>query len=147
MTTKQDFTPTEWEQVLEGPPSAGMIVITAQRGGMLRETFSMAKAYAEAREHHGQSELLDEIVAAKPKVDHTRYSSPQEVKERSLGHLRDAVAVLEVKATPQELQEYRRFVLNLAEKVADAHRESGHAGESVSELERAAIDSIAEAVG
>ena len=72
MTTKADFTPQEWELVLEGPPSAGMIVITAQRGGMLRETVSMAKAYAQARQHHGQSELLDEIVAVKPKLDHTR---------------------------------------------------------------------------
>jgi hypothetical protein len=85
MTAKQNFTPTEWEQVLEGPPSAGMIVITAQRGGMLRETVSMAKAYAEARERHGQSELLDEIVVAKPKIDHTRYGSPQELKEHTSG--------------------------------------------------------------
>jgi hypothetical protein len=61
--------------------------------------------------------------------------------------LRDAVAVLEAKATPQELQEYRRLVLSLAEKVADTHRESGHAEGSVSELERAAIDSITEALG
>ena len=44
MTTKADFTPQEWDLVLEGPPSAGMIVITAQRGGTLRETVSMAKA-------------------------------------------------------------------------------------------------------
>ena len=29
MTTSSDFTEQEWEQVLEGPPSAGMIVITA----------------------------------------------------------------------------------------------------------------------
>lgn len=70
MTTKADFTPQEWELVLEGPMSAGMIVITAQRGGILRETVSMAKAYAEARQQHGQSELLDEIVAVKPKLDH-----------------------------------------------------------------------------
>ncbi len=75
MTTKQDFTPPEWEQILEGPTSAGMMVITAAHGGMLRETVSIAKAYAEARAHHGQSEPLDEIVAAKPKVDHTRYGS------------------------------------------------------------------------
>ncbi len=75
MTTTQDFTPPEWEQILEGPTSAGMMVITAAHGGMLRETVSIAKAYAEARAHHGQSEPLDEIVAAKPKVDHTRYGS------------------------------------------------------------------------
>ncbi len=147
MTTKQDFTPPEWEQVLEGPPSAGMLVITAARGGMFRETMSMAKAYAEAREQHGQSELLDAIVAAKPKVDHARYGSPEELKERSLGHLRDAVALLETKATPEECREYKSFILTLAERVASAHKESGPAEGSVSGPERAAIDSISEALG
>src|SRR5271157_4515391 len=146
MTTKQDFTPAEWKQVLEGPPSAGMLVITAAPGGMFRETMSMAKAYAEAREHHGQSELLDEIVAAKPEVDHTRYHTPEELKEHSLAHLRDAVALLQGKATPQELEEYRRFVVNLAERVAAAHREHGEES-AVSTAERAAIDSIEQALG
>src|SRR5947209_4767118 len=93
MTTKADFTPQEWELVREGPPSAGMIVITAHRGGMFRETISIAKAYAEARERHGQSQLLDEIVASKPEVDHTRFHSPEELKEHALQHIRDAIAL------------------------------------------------------
>ena len=66
MTTKAAFTPEEWTAVLEGPPTAGMIVITAAHGGMVRETIAMSKAYAEARAQHGESELLDEIVASKP---------------------------------------------------------------------------------
>jgi hypothetical protein len=146
MTSKADFTPEEWELVLEGPPSAGMLVITAQRGGMLRETIEMAKAYAEARQHHGQSELLDDIVSARPKMDHTRYHSLDELKEHSLGHLRDAVALLEAKATPEEVDEYKRFIINLADKVAHAHRE-GHGDAAVSDAERAAIAAITEALG
>ncbi len=145
MTSKADFTGEEWQQILEGPPSAGMLVITAQRGGMLRETISMAKAYAEARQHHGQSELLDEIVAAKPKLDHTRYRSPEELEQRSLAHLRDAVALLRQKATAQELDEYKSFVVHLADQVAHAHREHGDDG--VGEAERAAIDAIKQALG
>jgi tRNA(Arg) A34 adenosine deaminase TadA len=43
-----------------------LVVIMAQRGGTFRETISIGKADAEARERHGESELLDEIVAAKP---------------------------------------------------------------------------------
>jgi hypothetical protein len=147
MTTKQDFSAAEWDQVLEGPPSAGMLVITAQRGGMWRETISMAKAYAQARAQHGQSELLDEIVAAKPKLDHSRYHSQQELNEHSVAHLRDAVSLLESKATPQELEEYRRFVVNLAERVAGAHRENGEGEGSVSEAERAALEAIEQALG
>ena len=144
MTTKDAFTPEEWKVVLEGPPTAGMIVITAAHGGMFRETIAMSKAYAEARSQHGESELLDEIAAAKPEVDHTRYHSPEELKEQGLGHLRDAVALLESKATPAELDNYRRFVLTLAGKVAAAHKEGGQA---VSPAESAAIQEITTAIG
>jgi hypothetical protein len=147
MTTKADFTPQEWELVLEGPPSAGLIVIVAQRGGTLRETVSMAKAYAEARSQHGQSELLDEIAAARPEIDHTRYGSPEELRSHLLGNVRDAVTLLEAKAQPQELDEYRRFVLDLAERVARAHREGGRGEEPVSDTERGAIDEIGAALG
>src|SRR5204862_5903057 len=91
MTGQADFTPQEWELVLEGPPSAGMLVSTAQRGGMFRESFAMAKAYVEAREQHGQNQLLDEIAAAKPELDHTRYSSAEELKQHGLQGLRGAV--------------------------------------------------------
>ena len=147
MTAKADFTPQEWDQVLEGPTSAGMIVITAQRGGTIRETFSMAKAYGEARQRHGQSELLDAIVAAKPELDRTRAGSLEELKTRNLGHIRDAVALLAGKASPQELDDYKRFVLGLAETVAAAHRESGRDGDPVSDAERTAIAAIADALG
>jgi hypothetical protein len=145
MTGKADFTPEEWTVVLEGPPSAGLIVITAQRGGTFRETYSMAKAYTEARQNHGASELLDEIVSAKPHVDHTRYSSPDELKQAGLQRIRDAVALLDAKATPEEADEYRRFVVTLAEKVANAHREGGDS--AVSDAEAAAIAEIRGALG
>ena len=124
-----------------------MIVITAQRGGTIRETVSMAKAYAEARQQHGQSELLDAIVAAKPEVDHTRAGSVEDLRERSLAHIRDAVALLQGKASAQELEEYKRFVIALAEKVAAAHREGGRGDDAVSDAERAAIAAIGEALG
>lgn len=149
MTGKADFTPEEWEAVLKGPPSAGTIVITAQRGGTFRETFSMAKAYAEARKQHGESQLLDEIASTKPEVDQKRYHSPEELKDRGLRHLREAVELLEQKATPEEVDEYKRFVLTLANQVAEARREGflGLSGERVSESEEAAVAEIADALG
>ncbi len=149
MTGKADFTPEEWKLVAEGPPSAGMIVITAQRGGSIRESFSMAKAYTEARQEHGASQLLDEIVSAKPEVDRSRHSSLEELEADFLQHLRDAVALLEQKATPEEVDDYRRFVVTVANRAAEAHREGflGLSGERVSDAERQAISEVAEAVG
>lgn len=147
MTGKADFSPEEWELVLEGPPSAAMIVITAGRGGTLRESLSMAKTYAEARQLHGQSELLDEIVGAKPEIDHTRFHSFEELKQHGLTRLREAVALLADKATPQELDDYKRFVVTLAENVAKAHREGGKDASAISDSEQAAIDEIEHALG
>ena len=144
MTSKAAFSPEEWKLVLEGPPSAGLIVVTAARGGSIRETIAMSKTYAEARSQHGESELLDEIVAAKPQADHTRYHSPAELKENGLKHLRDAVALLQSKATTGEVDDYRHFVLALANKVAAAHKEDG---QSVSPAEAEAVQDITAALG
>jgi hypothetical protein len=144
MTTKAAFTPEEWTAVLEGPPSAGMIVITAAHGGMFRETVAMSKAYVDARSQHGASELLDEIVAANPKIDHTRYHSPEELRDSGLEHLRSAVALVQGKATAEELDSYRQFVLTLANRVAAAHREGG---QDVSPAEADAIQQITAALG
>jgi hypothetical protein len=144
MTGKADFTPEEWGVILEAPPSAGLIVVTAQRGGTFRESIAIGKAYVEARQEHGESELIDEIVSAKPERDHTSYHSVEELKQAGLQHLRDAVELLERKASAAEVEGYRRFVLTLAEKVAKAHRENG---EQVSDAERAAIAEISASLG
>jgi hypothetical protein len=144
MTTKSAFSPEDWTTVIEGPPTAGMIVITAAHGGMFRETVAMAKAYTEARAEHGDSELLDEIVATKPKLEHNRYHSPDELKSRGLAELRDAVTLVGNKATAGELDDYRRFVVTLANKVAAAHREHG---QTVSPAEEQAIQDITTALG
>ena len=143
MTSKSDFTPEEWQLILEAPPSAGMIVVFAQRGGSFRESIAMAKAYVEARQHHGKSELLDEIVAAKPERDHTHYHSFEDLKQHGLQHLRDSVVLLESKATPAEVDEYRQFIVTLSHEVASAHREHG---QEMSESEQAAINDITEAL-
>jgi hypothetical protein len=144
MTGKADFTKEEWELVSEGPPSAGLIVVTAQRGGVFRETLAIPTAYVEARQLLGGSQLLDEIVVARPERDHTRYHSFEELKQNGLQHLRDAVALLEQKATTEEVAGYKRFVLAVADKVANAHREGGT---SVSDAEQAAIEEISKALG
>src|SRR6476661_10969002 len=105
MTTKSEFTEQEWEQVLAGPPLAGMMVITADHGGMMRETFAMAKAYGEARKQHGNSELLDAIVAAKPERDHTKFHSYDELKRHGVQLLQEAVVTLQGKATAEEVDD------------------------------------------
>ncbi len=144
MTGKSAFTEEEWQTVLEGPPVAGLLVLTAQRGGSFRESFAVAKAYAEARQQHGESELLDEIVSAKPEIDRHKYGSPEKLQQEGPKQLSDAVAVLQSKATPEEVEDYRSFVLSLAKRVAAAHKEHG---EPVSPPEQSTIDQIEASLG
>src|SRR6185503_6032285 len=106
--------------------------------------FSMAKAYTEARKHHGASQLLDDDVSEKPQIDRSRVSSQEELRANLLGHVRDAVALLEQKATPEELAEYRGFIMKVANRVAEAHRVCV---KEVGAPESQAIAEIAEAAG
>lgn len=148
MTGKADFSAEEWDLLLQAPPNAGMVVITADRGGSIRETFSIAKFYAEAKEASGDSELLNEVVSAKPEADTSRYDSPGELKEACLKSLRDVVKLLDEKATREELEDYKKFVLILADRAANARKEGfmGMRGERVSDAEREAIGEIAAAL-
>jgi hypothetical protein len=139
MTAKTDFTEEEWKLVSEGPATAGMIVSTAESGGSFRESFAMAKAYAEARQAHGASELLDAIVASKPQFDRHKFHSADELRTQGPGAIHDAVALLEHKASADEVESYRAFVVGLAERVAGAHKEHG---EAVSGAENEALDAI-----
>jgi hypothetical protein len=142
MTAKADFTEEEWNVVREGPPAAGMMVLMAQGGGSFRESWALAKTYTEARKQHGESQLLDELVSEKPDV--TRYDSAEELEQHGLDGIRKAVDVLGRKATAEEVDGYRRFVLDVAQRVAKAHEEEG---EPVSAAEQAVIEKVASSVG
>jgi hypothetical protein len=145
MTTKAAFSPNEWQLVLEGPPTAGLLVITASHGGTFRETIAMSRAYAEARALHGESELLDEIVAEKPRVERGGdIRTPEDLREQGLDCLAQVKTLLADKATVEERDDYQRFVLTVANKVAAAHREGG---KQVSPAEEQAIQDITTALG
>ena len=75
----------------EGPPTAALVAMTAEKGGSFRE-WALAKAYTEARQAHGESELLDALVGEKP--DLKRYKTPEELDAQGLGRLTEAVALL-----------------------------------------------------
>jgi hypothetical protein len=144
MTSKADFTPEEWQVVIEGPPAAGIAVATASSGGTFRESFALAKAYTEVRKEQGESELLDALVSERPKIKHERAESAGQLKDQSLQQLRDALTLLQTKATPQEVDDYRRFVLDVANRVANAHKEDG---QPVAPAEQATIDEITATLG
>ncbi len=145
MTTKAAFNAEEWTTVQEAPLLAGMRVLAAGRGGTLRETLAMGQVYAEARKRHAAGELLDNLVSSPPSMDPSRFQSGRDIEALSTERLREAAQIMRSKATPEELDAYRRFAVDVARAAAVAHREGGFlgiGGEEVSAEEQAALDAV-----
>jgi hypothetical protein len=140
VTGKAQFTEEEWELLRQGPATAGLIALNASSGGSFRESWAIAKVYGEARKEHSSSQLLDDLVAEKPELK--RFGSAEEAEQVGLERLSEAVALLEEKATPGEIAGYKHFTLDVAGRVAEAHKEKNQV-DAVSEAERGAIDKIA----
>ena len=151
MTRKADFNAEEWSTVVDAPLYAGMRVISADRGGTLRESLAMGRVYQEARVHHGESELLDELIKSPPSIDPERIrEAGGNIAALSSEQLRKAIEILEAKATSSEIDAYKRFVMTVAQAVASAHKEGGVlgiGGRQISDAENRALDEISTALG
>lgn len=150
MTKKAEFNAEEWETVVNGPPIAGMIVVAAEHGGAIRESLKVGQVYKEARQAHIGPELIDELLTTPPDLDPRTYVDTTDLHQKGLQQLRDAVAVLDGRATEDEIDAYRGFVMGIAERVAHAHKSGGFlgfGGQEVSENERLALEEIREAIG
>ena len=150
MTTKADFNGEEWDLISEAPAIAGLIVITASRGGTIRETLEMGKVYAGAQKAHATGDLLSEVVAGAPRVDPKQFESKEDIRARGLGKISEAVGLVRDRATVDELVDYREFILDLANHVAERDKSGGFlgiGGERVSGGEQSAIADITAALG
>jgi hypothetical protein len=150
MTKKADFNAEEWSKVVEAPLLAGMRVVAADRGGSIRETVAVARVYAEARQRHADNELLDELVASPPALERQQVRSADELGPKVTASLHEALEILGQKASQEEIDAYRNFVMDVAEAAAKAHKEGGFigiGGKEVSEKEQAALNEIQAALG
>lgn len=151
MTQKADFNAEEWSTIVDGPLYAGMRVISADRGGTLRESLAMGRVYQDARQHHGESQLLDELVKSPPAIDPDQVrQAGGDVAALTSKQLSEATSILEQKATPEEVDAYKTFVMTVAQAVASAHKEGGFlgiGGKQISDAENQALDEISKALG
>jgi hypothetical protein len=140
MTTKSEFNADEWERVTRAPALAGVMVALADRGGSFRESLALGKAYAAAK-RDGGSELIEQLVGSPPSLDPHAVKQPDQIPDQ----IREALRLVEEKATPEETEDYRQFVLRLADVVAHAHKEGGVlgiGGKEVSPEEQQVLDRL-----
>ena len=104
MTAKAEFNADEWAVVAGAPLLAAMMVIAADRGGSVRESVAVARAYADARDQH-DGELMSALLATPPAAAVKRPDSPADPRDQATATLREAVAILERVGTEDEVVE------------------------------------------
>jgi hypothetical protein len=117
-----------------------MFVSTSERGFM--DTFKEASAIAHrlaAAQEHSSSELIREIAKTHSGAPFGMTASPAEIRQGTIETLQAAIAALEAKA-PGDVADYRAFVLDVAQSVAEAAK-------GTSEAEAEAIETIRGALG
>jgi hypothetical protein len=139
MATKADFTEDEWETMQKGVTGAGLLVATSDRDftDAFGEASALGKALS-AQHDSAPSELVRELARTRS-TGFGLTTSPRDLEDATLGSLRSAMDILQTKA-PDERDQYRRLVLDVAEAVAGA--KSG-----VEPQESAALQRIQDALG
>jgi hypothetical protein len=161
MTGRADFERDEWLLLGDVPLAASAAVAVASPGGGGREASALLLAWRSADAVFADSPLIQAIVDELDPEDREQQEQAAQaateppsvfanVLDEAIDLCRRAVALLQAKATQQEVADYGAFVLHIARQVAEATREGGFlglGGEAVSRAERAVLNELALALG
>jgi hypothetical protein len=156
VTTKADFTDEEWAVLVRSPIVAGMAITLADPGGpieVVKETSAVIKLVTEA----ASGEPNDLVGAIARDVAEQGRRSLGDFKPRGamagkeiLDELSRANAIVAAKATPDEAEAFRAWIIECAQRAADAAKEGGFMGfhaERVSQGEKEMLAQIGSALG
>ncbi len=160
MDHRFDFSEGEWNQLLKAAEMTAFYISLASPSGMMGIIKEMMAATNEVvsaiRKSTGNS-LVDELAAdIKQRIDQgVRLESPvltgsvDDAREQCLQYFRDLSALVTAKA-PEDADGFKKWLLDVAHKSAEAAREGGFlgiGGEKVNEAEQAALNDLARIMG
>jgi hypothetical protein len=158
MTSKASFTDDEWERVRRAPMVAGMAITIADPGGpieVLKEGMATLRA---ATVPPSQDELLAAVALdiqamVQQKQNPARNFKPTAAATAGteiLHELSAVDAIVAEKATSEETQAFRGWLVMAAQAAADAAKEGGFMGfgaVQVSEGEQVMLDQLRSTLG
>lgn len=163
MASKTDFTPEEWTTLRTAPAFVGGAMMAASPDGFftsIREAFSMGSSSFSTLKAHEHVPLLKEIMTDKEKlVDDMKAklgtggdaeARRAKLHAEAIASVKQAVAILAQKGSPEDVKAYRAWIGAVAEGVANAASSGGFlgfGGEKVSEAEKAFLADVAAAMG
>jgi hypothetical protein len=159
MPAKDLFTPTEWESLERAPILVARAVIAADMSGsisLVTEYQAMQKMARATHAAGSESALIGEVAAgltrrqnAGQTIDQILGESSGEIdrdaekiREQALSAIHELAVLLAHKAPAEEASEFKRWLLEIGRRVADASKE-GNGGSSVTEKEAATLGALA----
>src|SRR4051812_43313481 len=148
MTTKVDFTDEEWARLKRAPFVAGMAISLADPGGPIEAVKETAATLKTVRGAEGggrgelpgaiASEVVAEAAQRKNPLGGFKPSSGANAGVEILAELGEVNRIISEKASPEDADAVRQWLLEAAQEAANAAKEGGFMGfhaERVSEGE------------
>ena len=158
MTSKPAFTDEEWERVRRAPFVAGMAITIADPGGPIEISKEGMATIRAATVPPSHEELLAAVALDIEAMIQQKHNPAKDFKPKAaptagaeiLDELRAVDAIVAAKATPEETEAFRGWLVATAQAAADAAKEGGFMGfgaVQVSEGEQKMLDQIRAALG
>jgi hypothetical protein len=159
MTDRSTFTTEEWETLYLTPLHvAGTVAVAGASGftGTAKEAYAIVTVPAEAAHTYPNNTLLaaltnrDNSPAIQDLETEERPHNVTDMKLRAFDGIQKSLAILNTKATPEEVQQYRRWLYAVAEGIAKAAKEGsllGFGGERISAEEQEILDAFQQELG
>ncbi len=156
MSKQTDYTTEEWKTISAAPVMAGLLVSVSDMSGpvgLAKEAMAVSKAVTESA-----ASTSNELIKAVAEGIRTMGGKPEMpklpgdregVRNMLIGGCRQAAAVVAQKS-PVEAEEYKRWLVSLAQKTSQASKEGGFlgiGGTVVSEAESSAVAELSSALG
>jgi hypothetical protein len=159
MSTKSDFTEDEWTVVVRSPIVAGMAITLADPGGpieVVKETSAVLK-FAAGSSSEQRDDLVGEVARDMRGLVEERKNPAGEFKPRGamagkeiVDEISRANEIVSAKAAPEEAEAFRAWIMECAQRAADAAKEGGFMGfraERVSQGEKEMLAQLGSALG
>jgi len=154
MTSRQDFTEEEWARIRRAPLVAGVAISLADPGGPIEVAKETMASLRSATLPPSQEELLASVALDVQALAQHRQNPLGDFKPRSgqqvLEELRGVNELVTAKATPEEVEAFRRWLVAAAQSAADAAKDGGFMGfgaAQVSAGEKQMLDQVRAVLG
>ncbi len=152
MTTKAGFTEDEWATLVRSPMVAGMAITRADPGGpieVVKETSAVIKLVTGSSDD--RDDLVGELAREVRGLAEQRTNPLGDFKPRGamagkeiVDELSRANEIVSAKASSEEAEAYRAWIMECAQRAADAAKEGGFMGFHAERVSQGEKDMLAQ---